>query len=35
MTLWLAQAIGLVVVVGGAFILGVIIGDNMKEERKA
>ena len=35
MTLWLAQVIGLVFVVGSAFIMGVAVGDSLKEERKA
>ncbi|TDG64660.1 hypothetical protein C5L21_000317 [Leuconostoc citreum] len=35
MTLWLAQVIGLVFVVGSAFIMGVVVGDSLKEERKA
>jgi len=35
MALWLAQVIGLVFVVGSAFIMGVVVGDSLKEERKA
>lgn len=34
MTLWVAQVIGLVFVVGSAFITGVIVGDNLKEAHK-
>lgn len=35
MALWLAQVIGLVFVVGSAFIMGVVVGYGFKEERKA
>lgn len=35
MALWLAQVIGLVFVVGSAFIIGVVVGDSFKEGRKA
>ena len=35
MALWLAQVIGLVVVVGSAFLVGVVVGDGLKEKRKA
>lgn len=34
MTLWIAQVIGQVVVVGGAFVLGVTMGGDIKGERK-
>lgn len=35
MVLWIAQVIGLVFLVGSAFLVGVVIGDGLKEERKA
>lgn len=34
MTLWVAQVIGLVFVVGSAFITGVVVGDGLKEVHK-
>lgn len=34
MTLWVAQVIGLVLVVGGAFTIGVVVGDGLKEAHK-
>ena len=32
MTLWIAQVIGLVLLVGGAFIVGVTVGDDLRKE---
>ncbi len=34
MTLWIAQVIGFLLLVGGAFIVGVTVGDNLKEVHK-
>lgn len=34
MTLWVAQVIGLVFVVVSAFIIGVVVGDSLKEVPK-
>lgn len=34
MTLWVAQVIGLVFVVGSAFIIGVVVGESLKEAHK-
>ena len=32
MTLWIVQVIGLVLLVGGAFIVGVTVGDDLRKE---
>lgn len=34
MTLWIAQVIGLVLLVGGAFIVGVTVGDDLRKEHE-
>jgi len=34
MTLWIAQVIGQVFLIGGGFVLGVTMGGDMKGERK-
>lgn len=34
MTLWVAQVIGLVLLVGGAFIAGVTVGDDLRKEHE-
>lgn len=34
MTLWIAQVIGLVLLVGGAFTVGVTVGDDLRKEHE-
>lgn len=34
MTLWIAQVIGLVLLVGRAFIVGVTVGDDLRKEHE-
>ena len=34
MALWIVQVIGLVFVVGSAFIIGVVVGESLKEAHK-
>ncbi|AIS74072.1 hypothetical protein [Leuconostoc phage LLC-1] len=34
MALWIAQVIGLVLLVGGAFIVGVTVGDDLRKEHE-
>lgn len=34
MALWIAQVIGLVLLVGGAFIVGVTMGDDLRKEHE-
>ena len=34
-TIWLGQVITIIILVGGAFVAGMVVGDNQKGGRKA